>query len=215
MPITSFSQGIIKGLRAVSTEGLRVCFLLFLVFFGIYFTNSGKTLPEKKIISEIEVLKEELELNQLEGKWYYKGKAFEGYGVIFYPDGSLAEKIGYYQGKKEGLAQKWYPNQALRYEAHYRQNRKHGKAKAWSPQGILMLEANFVEGLTHGIQRQWYASGKPFKETNFNMGREEGIQRGWLESGGLFANYEAKNGRFFGLKRANACYALKSEVIQF
>ena len=207
MHTISFSPAIIRVLRAVSTEGLLVLSLLFLVSCGSY--------SEEKQIAEIEIAKEELVLNQQEGKWYYDGKAFDGYAVIYYPDGSFAEKIGYYQGKKEGLAQKWYSNRTLRYEAYYKKNRKHGKSRAWSPEAVLIQESNFVEGVADGIQRQWYESGQPFKETNFNMGKEEGLQKGWLENGGLFANYEAKNGRFFGLKRANACYSLKEEVVQF
>lgn len=46
-------------------------------------------------------------------------------------------------------------------------------------------------------------------------GREEGMQKAWRENGKIYNNYEAKNGRIFGLKRANLCYELENEEVQF
>ena len=41
------------------------------------------------------------------------------------------------------------------------------------------------------------------------------MQQAWLENGKIYVNYEAKNGRKFGMNRANLCYELKEEEIQY
>jgi hypothetical protein len=41
------------------------------------------------------------------------------------------------------------------------------------------------------------------------------LQQAWLENGTLYVNYEAKNGRIFGMNRANLCYKLKNEKVQY
>jgi hypothetical protein len=48
-----------------------------------------------------------------------------------------------------------------------------------------------------------------------NKGKEEGLQQAWLENGKIYVNYEAKNGRIFGMNRANLCYKLKNEKVQY
>ena len=70
-------------------------------------------------------------------------------------------------------------------------------------------------GVTHGNQRQWYQNGQLFKSIHIVDGKEEGLQQAWRENGKIYNNYEAKNGRIFGLKRANLCYELETEVVQY
>ena len=65
------------------------------------------------------------------------------------------------------------------------------------------------------MQKKWYVTGELFKQTNINQGREEGMQQAWRKNGKLYVNYEAKNGRIFGMRKANLCYELDDEKIQF
>ncbi|MEM8891065.1 MAG: hypothetical protein AAGD28_24015 [Bacteroidota bacterium] len=207
MNITSFSPATIRGLLVVSIESLLALFLLLGFSFGGY--SEGKEVPDR------EIEKGELVLHPEEGKWYEGKEPYSGYSLSFFPDGSVESKLGYWEGKKEGLAQKWYFNGQKRYEAYYQANRLEGTARAWTSEGVLVKEAQYINGYTHGLQRYWYDGGEKFKELNYDMGQEEGLQKAWRKNGALFINYEAKNGRFFGMKRANACYELKEEIIQF
>lgn len=68
-------------------------------------------------VENIMVTADELILNPAEGKWYYNDQPFNGYGVIYYDNGSHAEQIGYYQRKKQGVAKKWYEDGTLKKEA--------------------------------------------------------------------------------------------------
>jgi antitoxin component YwqK of YwqJK toxin-antitoxin module len=195
--ITSYSQGIIKG--------LLVLFASLFLFFSCQLSNK---------IKDIEIEKSELILHPTEGKWYYGKASFYGYAIEKYANGKLKAKTGFHEGKKEGVAQKWDDSGALRYQCQYIQNHKDGLVQLWSDKGVLIAESNFKDGVVDGVQRKWYPSGKVFKKTNINMGKEEGLQQTWWENGKLYVNYEAKNGRIFGLKRSTLCYELENELVQ-
>lgn len=203
--ITSFFQETIRERQIVLTS--LFVFLLFLV-------GCNRNIPIK-IIPDTEVNKKEVILHPNEGKWYYKNQPFSGSLVIYHENGVLAERVGYYDGKKEGLAQKWYPNGTLLKASIYTENRLTGKVTSWWPNGIISTESNYVDGKKHGVQKKWYSTGQISRQTSSFNGKEEGLQQAWLENGKIYANYEVKNGRIFGLKRSNLCYQLNDENIQY
>jgi len=165
------------------------------------------------VIEKITKFKEELELNQLEGTWYYKNSPYDGYSLALHENGTLAEKVGFIKGKREGVAQRWSANKVLRVEYHYKNNRLEGSYKTWWENGQLAQEANYANGNMQGVEKKWYPDGQLAKERYLVNGREEGLQKAWLENGVLYVNYEAKNGRIFGLRRANSCYQLENEIV--
>ncbi len=165
-------------------------------------------------ISEIEVIKDDLELRPIEGRWYWNSKPFDGYAVKCYADGQTAERIPYLNGKKEGVAFKWYQDGVLMKKAFYNTNRLHGEIRTWWPNGSPATAWNYKNGSKDGEQKAWYPNGQLSRKTNFNMGLEEGMQQAWLENGKIYVNYEAKNGRTFGLRKAKLCYELKDEIVQ-
>jgi antitoxin component YwqK of YwqJK toxin-antitoxin module len=200
--ITSFSLATTKALLALLGS-------LFLFISCNKIDNQSIA-----VIPKVEMLKDDLALNQNEGKWYSEGKPYSGFALIYHPDDSIAEKIGFYEGKKQGLAQKWYPDGTLKYEVSYNANKKNGLAKNWSNGGTLIAEAYFKNGVPDGVQTRWYESGNIFKKINIKNGVEEGLQQTWWENGKLYVNYEAKNGRVYGLKRSSLCYELENEIVQ-
>ena len=190
-----------------------ICFILIFQV-GCNNTTEPKTLLEKPIeITQETKFKEELTLNQLEGTWYYKNSPYDGYSIALHENGTLAEKVGFIKGKREGEAQKWSEAGVLRVAYHYKNNRLEGSYKSWWENGQLAQEANYVNGNMNGVEKKWYADGQLAKERQLVNGREEGLQKAWLKNGTLYVNYEAKNGRIFGLRRANSCYQLEDEVV--
>jgi len=186
----------------------------------VLFTSCNKTMvvndeddkEEAIIIKDIEVLKEELTLNQLEGTWYYNNEPYSGYSLRFYPNDTLAERIGYDQGKREGIARKWSENGVLRIESHYKNNRLDSVYKSWWENGVLSAQTNYANGIKQG-EKEWYPSGQLAKLRQLIDGKENGLQKAWLKNGTLYINYEAKNGRIFGMRKANSCYELKNEKV--
>ncbi|MEO0572070.1 MAG: hypothetical protein AAF039_10235 [Bacteroidota bacterium] len=185
-------------------------FLILLILLG-FKIEEGSPTPS---IALVEVHWSQLQLNPQEGKWYYDGEAFNGYAVIHYKNGTLAEKTGFFNGQRQGPALKWFENGTISSEKNYMENRLEGLAKTWWPNGQQSTESNYLNRKRHGEQLKWYPSGQLARRTQFVDGKEEGLQQAWLRTGKLYVNYEAKNGRFFGLKRSNLCYQLKDEVVQ-
>ncbi len=167
------------------------------------------------IIPKFFVLKDSVILKNEESRWYYKGKLFSGYAIAHHENGSLSEKMGFTDGKRNGKALWWYRDGQLKKELDYLNNKMHGKKRFWGS-GInnsLLHEFNYQNGKRHGIQQVWYANGEPFKKGNYAFGFEQGIQQAWNRNGKLYINYEAKNGRTFGLRKATLCYKLEDQEI--
>ena len=171
--------------------------------------------PDEGPMTSTEVASSELLLLPEKGKVYFQNLPFTGTSVEHYAHGQLAVSTSYKNGKREGLYRKWYPTGRLSFESQYVQGKKHGSTKSWWPNGKLRTTSEFVEGVAHGTQWSYYRSGVKFKRLQLVNGREEGLQQAWRENGKLYNNYEAKNGRIFGLKRANLCYELDNEIVQY
>jgi len=198
---------------------MKPFYLMFLIVFSYTGFSCKKTqvaqstIDKETLIDHVEVSKKELVLNQLEGKWYYNDTPFNGYSLKFHNNGILEERLGFYKGKREGIAKSWSKSGVLRVESHYKQNRLTGSYKSWWENGVLGSETNYVNGKINGVEKKWYATGQLAKKRQLLNGRENGLQKAWLKNGKLYVNYEAKNGRIFGMKRANSCYQLEDEVV--
>lgn len=175
--------------------------------------DAESTVDNSIVIDSVEVLKKELVLNQIEGKWYHQGQPFNGYSLKYHSNGTMAERFGFYKGKREGVAKRWSQNGVLRAMYYYKQNRLDGSYKSWFENGLLGSEVNYVNGKKNGVEKKWYPTGQLSKERHLVEGREEGLQKAWLKNGKLYVNYEAKNGRIFGMRRANSCYQLEDETV--
>ncbi|MDW5290982.1 hypothetical protein [Formosa sp. PL04] len=195
---------------------------LYIIPFVLFlFTNCDKTLVDKKnvaiqepvVINNIEVLKNDLVLNQIEGKWYYNDLPYSGYSIKLYPNDTIAERLGFVNGKREGVARKWSEKGVLRIESYYKENRLDGVYKSWWDNGALSAKSNYTNGIKQGVEEEWYPTGQRAKQRQLVNGKENGLQKAWLQNGTLYVNYEAKNGRIFGMKKANSCYKLENEVI--
>lgn len=168
-------------------------------------------------IPDTMVDKTSLHYDNLTSHWTLGKESFSGYAISFYQDGTLKEKIGVLQGKRQNRSIEWYPDGSYKQLANYHRGKLHGEKKKWSAddQHFLVAQLNYHMAKAHGEQKLWYPSGEIYKILNLNMGREEGIQKAFRKNGALFANYEAREGRIFGLKKAALCYGLEDENITY
>jgi len=187
---------------------------IVLVSLLIGFAACNEKVTGYVIINDFQVNKAETILHPNEGKWYFQNTPLNGYAVEFYENGQIKERIGYYDGKKQGIAKFWYEDGSLAKESYYEKNQLNGTIKSWWPDGALSTVSNYQKGKRHGEQKVWYANGQLSRKTMIKEGIEDGLQQAWLENGKIYVNYEAKNGRVFGLKRANMCYKLKNEIVE-
>lgn len=196
---------------------MKSFYLVLVIFLSLTSCKEAvvdKTSIEKAIvINDVEVHKDKLVLNQMEGKWYYNNEPFSGYSLKFHKKDIVVEKLGYYKGKREGIAKKWSENGVLRIESYYKQNRLVKTYKSWWENGQISSEANYENGLMNGVEKKWYPTGQLAKLRQIVDGKEDGLQKAWLQNGTLYVNYEAKNGRIFGMRKANSCYKIEDEVV--
>lgn len=185
--------------------------------------NSESKRPNQSIelynsieLPRLTVEKSMLYYNNNLSTWTMNDQPFSGYAVDYYPDSTLKEKIGIFDGKKQNQSIKWYPDGHLRQIENYHDGRLHGIKKVWSTDTnhILISQLKYAFGKLHGAQKKWYLTGEIHKILQLNMGKEEGIQQAFRENGDLYANYEAKNGRVFGMKKGKLCFGLENENIQ-
>lgn len=209
--------------KAIKSKIIKPLFLVAFFFFliscmemGVRKEGNEKTLTRKEetiVIDSLVVAKTVLILNPVEGKWYYNDQPYNGYSLKLHSNGKVAERLGFYKGKREGIAKRWSKNGTLRVQCCYDQNNLVGVYKSWWENGALAEESNYVNGLKHGMEKTWYPSGQLAKLRQLANGKEAGMQKAWLQNGTLYVNYEAKNGRIFGLKRSNLCYQVENEVV--
>lgn len=194
-----------------------IYFLLFICAFGSCKKQTTKSTNTSSIkeITNVFIDKKEVKLDPLKGQWFYKEKAFNGFTIAYHKNESISEKTGFFNGKREGKIYKYFTNGSIKTEGSYLQNKLHGIKLNYFKNGNVYSESNYVNGKRHGVQKIWFLNGQLAKKKNLNNGKEEGLQQAWLENGKIYVNYEAKNGRIFGMNRANLCYSLKNEKVQY
>lgn len=101
--------------------------------------------------------------------------------IKHHPNGQLAERREYRNGREDGVHRGWHANGALRFVYHY------------------------VNGVAEGVQEDWYPDGAPYTRFEYVAGHEEGRQQMWTAKGVLRANYVVAHGRRFGLMGTTGC----------
>jgi antitoxin component YwqK of YwqJK toxin-antitoxin module len=168
-----------------------------------------------KLVANVFVDKDSLQLNQLNGNWLLNQKPFSGVAIAYYSDGTISEKTNFESGKRQGSAVKYFEDGSIKIQSYYQSNKLEGTKTAFFPNGKIYAISNYKEGKRNGVQKTFYITGQLAKKQQMKNGLENGMQQAWLENGKLYVNYQAKNGRIFGLNRANLCYKLKNEKVQY
>ncbi|MFT4611185.1 MAG: antitoxin component YwqK of YwqJK toxin-antitoxin module [Glaciecola sp.] len=141
--------------------------------------NAINTKAEVKFLSSRGKLISEGEMNGklYSGKWiYYHNKStsmmstefyndngnLEGEKLVFYPDGTTAEKAYYVDGKLNGSSI-WYSEKGKTLkEFMYVNDELHGVSKYYGADGNLEAEGTYRKDLKHGIWK-YYENGKLVK----------------------------------------------------
>ncbi len=157
--------------------------------------------------------KAELRYDRNKSLWILDSQLFTGFAVSYYSDGSIKERFGLLDGRKESQATYWYSNGQVKFSMSYRNGKLHGEKKTWSSDSAhtLLAHYNYNAGKLDGEQKKWYPTGELFMKMYFKEGKEHGLQHAYRKNGAMYANYEAREGRSFGLKRADLCYELSEE----
>jgi len=201
-------------------------YIIGIVSIGFMFLNIFHKSEEVKTDLNVEAIfnvpKEIIEKDNLiyhnhSSIWTLDKKVYSGYVESYYPDGSVKQRFGVYNGLKQGESLDWFEDGHLKFSSYYHQGKLHNVKKVWygNADHQLASELNYHLGTLNGLQLKWYPTGEIYKRMNMNMGIEEGMQQAYRKNGVLYANYEAREGRAFGLKRASLCFELENESLVY
>lgn len=104
-----------------------------------------------------------------------------------------------------------HPNGTLASRELYADGRKAGHHLAWWPNGQVRRSANYRADAYQGEYRTWRENGQPYELRHFDRGRESGIQQSWNDDGTLFLSYEVRNGRRYGFLNSEPCLPADAE----
>src|SRR5664279_4858152 len=130
--------------------------------------EAGACIPDKTIN------KTDAALHFNNSVYYYNNEPYSGFIAEYYPDGSLASKSGYINGKLDGISETWFTNGQPESKRFYKNGNKAGKSYSWYEDGTKRYEYNFnpATGLTEGKCTDWYPGGKIWQEIEYHNGKE-------------------------------------------
>lgn len=168
-------------------------------------------------IAETIFSKTDVTYQRMGGLWLKDGKPVTGLVTQLYPDGTLQEKFGVLNGKRQNEYYAFFPDGHPQFYITYLHGKRHGESKSWTNDSAHMLisHLHYKEGRMHGVQKKYYRTGELFKVRNMNMGKEQGLQQAYRQNGKLYTNYEARNGRIFGLKKSTLCFEVEDEQVVY
>jgi len=147
----------------------------------------------------------------IDGKFLlYKNKKFSGYLEEISSNNIRLSRIGYYNGRKEGIEKIWYDNNKISEIRFYRKGKKIGVHELFWDNGNKKMIAYFKNGEHNGEMTQWHKNGKVYKKFNYKSGFEEGNQKIWNDKGNLKANYDVIQGRRYGLTGIKNCKSVNN-----
>lgn len=85
---------------------------------------------------------------------------WDGKGLVYHPNGSIAEEIPYQSGKLHGEAIGFFPDGNLRYTAYFVDNHKEGLHTEYFPDGQIKLTQLWQDSTKHGPMRAYFQDGK-------------------------------------------------------
>jgi antitoxin component YwqK of YwqJK toxin-antitoxin module len=120
----------------------------------------------------------------------------EGPYITLYPDGAIAEKGSYKNGKLDGPWQELHPNGQLARVGLYVAGMPDGHWRQLSPSGQVLGEYDLLRG--NGIERRWYDTGTLYSE----IALKGGVPNGKLElrdpDGNVVVTAKLANGKLDG-----------------
>jgi antitoxin component YwqK of YwqJK toxin-antitoxin module len=82
-----------------------------------------------------------------EGRKLLSNSLFSGVAVVYWPNGSIAEKVAFQDGLEHGVWSAWYATGGKHEETMYIHGNAQGLHREWHPNGRLKTEQQLDNGL--------------------------------------------------------------------
>jgi len=143
------------------------------LFDVIFYTTDGKKVSEGK-----------MKQRSREGKWvyyhqdgksimteeFYKNDLLDGERVVYFENGTVAQRINYVQGKENGLETHFSENGVVVKTYTHVDGKLHGPVKLYELDGTIMREGNYKDNKKHGTWK-YYTNGKLEKTLKFPLNK--------------------------------------------
>jgi antitoxin component YwqK of YwqJK toxin-antitoxin module len=135
-----------------------------------FFASTGKVISEgemdgKKHIGEWKYYQKTND-KLLTLEHYNDAGILNGERLVYYPNGQIAEKQIYKNGKLEGISVVYSDKNVLLSEVVYSDGELHGASKYYTPKGELIAEGSYKNGKKDGVWK-YYENGKLTDEKDF------------------------------------------------
>jgi len=129
--------------------------------------------------------------------WFAPGdtRAFTGFLLDTYDDGTLKSRSSISNGVLHGLSQGWHTNGQQQVEEHYVAGVSHGMRTKWHPNGRKLSEATIVNGKLQGPFQSWHENGVPAEQVELKDGQPNGLSKSYFPSGSLKSQVTLHNGK--------------------
>lgn len=130
--------------------------------------------------------------------FFLKDGEIDGMVDLFYPCGSIKDKLTYKLGKQNGPGQSYYANGQKELTYQYADDATTGKFIRYYENGTLMRESEFKDGKLNGPYREYYAHGKLRMSGDYVADQEDGPWKYYAANGQLERTGTYKNGMITG-----------------
>lgn len=130
----------------------------------------------------------------LHSKTRFKDGTPQGPGLLYYPDGSLAEKGTFLEGLFEGPLTRYYPDGKVFADIKFESGKWVGTHTYRYPDGGIKLQQSFIEDKNHGNYISYYRNGQLKCKTFYKLGEYHGKYSYYYENGQLWVERIYKNG---------------------
>lgn len=106
------------------------------------------------------LVKTDSSFNSLKFEFWLRGPEFrDEVTTCFYPNGRMAARCEWSNGKRNGKSEYWFSN------------------------GVVMHEGGYQDDMPHGMHQWWYDSYSQMYQGEFHAGKPVGLHERWLEDG--------------------------------
>ena len=125
----------------------------------------------------------------------------QGEEKVYYIEGSLAYKVNYVNGKRDGKMTWWDKQGNLLKVIHY----DHGKLEGWEityfPNGKIKAKQLYKNDKREGLYKEFYDNGRLALVVPYKHGKKEGMQKEYAYEGYLSSDVLYKNNYKEGKQR--------------
>lgn len=117
----------------------------------------------------------------------------------YWPNGELAMRGDFRDGRLHGAWNRWYPNGERRERGQFLSGARDGRWSFYNPEGKKIRDTNYRQGQHHGSERHYHPSGRARTESIYWDGVLDGHYKAWDPDGRVRTRGQHQAGEIDGV----------------